>query len=132
MEMATELYIIIIGLVALIIMFSIIFEFYPIFEGNEVSGDSDKIAKRIAKLTQECWSQHRNGLDRESEVCFSLDVRGGMVNETLFTRYIDCQKLPNSVCDGSPCACTSTAYKDQDKIRWLVQNANTTIKISYD
>ena len=37
MEIATEMYIIIIGLVALTIMFAILFQFYPLFQGSEIA-----------------------------------------------------------------------------------------------
>ncbi len=133
MEMTTDLYIIIIGIIALIIMFSILLKFYPAFEREEAVGEPDVVAKKIAKLAMECWSNHRAGLDTKSEVCFSIDVKtGSVISELMFTQYLNCEQLPNSACDGGACACTSQFYQDQDKVRWLVQNSNTTLKISYD
>lgn len=133
MEIAAEMYIIIIGLVALAIMFSILFQFYPLFQGSEIIAEPDVIAKELAKRAHECWSQHRSGLDRASEVCDSLDIKtSSVIKEALFTDYLDCEKLPNSRCDNAPCGCTSSLYTNQEKVRWLVENSNTTIKISYD
>jgi len=133
MEIAAEFYIIIIGLVVLTIMFSIVFDFFPFFQSDEVSGEPDVIASKLAKLAQDCWSNHRSGLDRESAVCFTIDIKtSSIVSEELFTKYLDCEKLPNSLCDNEFCECESTLYDDQDKVRWLVKNNITTIKISYD
>ncbi|MFH0832872.1 MAG: hypothetical protein V1900_04085, partial [Candidatus Aenigmatarchaeota archaeon] len=133
LEAIPEFYLIVIGFVVVAMMFSIVFIYYPMLEAPKTIENRENAAKTIAEKSVDCWIKHRRGLDRESEVCNSIDINiDKVLSERSMTKYLDCKILPNSLCDGTACDCKSDDYDDQDKVRWIVKNKKTTIKISYD
>lgn len=136
MEIAAELYIIVIGLVATALLFVIVYNYYPLLEGQkQLETGPENIARKLADESMKCWERHRLGLDIRSEVCNSIDIRtSAVVSEEMFTKYLDCKKLPNALCGGKQCNCNSSLFseQEQDKVRWLLENNETTIKIIYD
>lgn len=133
LEAIPEFYLIIIGLVVVALMFSIVSIYYPQLEAPKTIKNSESAAKILAEKSIDCWLNHRSGLDRENDICYSVDIElDKVLTEEMFTKYLDCKALPNSLCDDKVCDCKSPDYEDQDKVKWLVRNNETTIKISYD
>ena len=143
LESIPEFFQIIIALAIAIIMITITFYFFSIQtrgSNTELSGNVDQISLRLVDYVQNCWKDHRNGLDSQSAVCNIVTVKISMpgrvetITEANVTKFLDCHAIPNNKCLPDDCSkCTSTKYPDdqQDKIKWNFDNSTIYMEISY-
>jgi len=135
MAIPTYLYVII-AIVVAIIMFTLVSRystvFFPENETISVSGDKEEILKILSKNLDECWEEHRKGLDDESDVCKEIEfIENLKIKEVELNEFLDCDKLPNNNCYPDVCDCSSRYYSDVDKIFWFAEPENTELKITY-
>lgn len=118
-----------------IFLFSLLYNYSDLFVQKQVvlEGDKNYIAKKIANEIENCWKQHRNGLDSVSGICKKLTIKStDYFTEKDVTGFLDCQSIPNINCTPENCSfCISDYFDDQDKIKWFVENKKATIEISY-
>ncbi len=132
-ESLSEFYIIVLGIVVIGILFTTLFNYYGIFENPENVVFTSNVAENLADKAVKCWEEHRSGLDRESDICYQITIRSDhLITEQEFTGFLNCDKLPNNICDGHECDCSSPFFEDNDKVDWFVFHENTTVIMTYD
>jgi hypothetical protein len=143
LESIPEFFQIVIALAIAIILIATTFYFFSTqTKGSnvEISGSVDQISTRLVDYVQNCWKDHRNGLDSQSAVCniatikISMPGRVDTVTEANVTKFLDCKTIPNNACLPDDCSkCTSSKYVEdqQDKIKWEFNNSTIYMQISY-
>jgi len=132
-ESLSEFYIIVLGIVVIGILFATLLNYYKILENPENIVLTDNVAENLAGKAMSCWEKHRAGLDRESDICYQITIRSDhVITEQEFTGFLNCEKLPNNICDWHECDCSSPFFEDQDKVDWFVFHENATVVITYD
>jgi len=136
LESVPQFFYIVIAIVVALLLLSMTFQFFNQFKRSDelkIAGNRMDVAKKIAAYIQECWTENREGLNPNSDVCKIVNMNSTeLVTEYDVTKSLDCKTIPNNKCDPNDCSnCKSSNYPDQDTVVWDVRDKESKIRISY-
>lgn len=125
--------------VALVIGIVLILITYQFFRSTQqsnqmiISGSGQDMARIVAQQITNCWQNHRNGLDSQSDVCKIITMNSlNNFTEKDTVKFLDCSVIPDNDCLPYDCSsCISDKYADQDKIKWDMTVFPANISIAY-